>query len=121
MKFDRVEPVAGRFHLQMDALKILLHVFEGETACESFGVRIFAAMLRRQGVTRGAKDFHACDDFFRTIAEVYVVAMYMHTTGIGIPAGQFNQLDGRFADSDWPKCARRTVADLDYFQLEAIC
>ena len=75
-------------------------------------------MLRRQGVTKEVKDFHACDDFFRTLAEGYVIAMYMHTAGI--PAGEFNQLDGHFAHSDWLECARRTVSDVDYFQVEAI-
>ena len=118
MRFDWVEPIAGLFHLQMNVLKMLLHVFEGEAAGESFGVRRFATMLRRQGVTKDVKDFHACDDFFRTLAEGYVVAMYMHT--IGFPAGQFNQLDRHFKDSDWPECACRTVANLAYFQVEGI-
>ena len=98
MRFDWVEPVAGLFHLQMNMLKMLLHVFEGEPAGESFGVRRFATMLRRHGVTKDVKDFHACDDFFRTLAEGYIVAIYMHTTGT--PAGQFNQLDGHFAHSN---------------------
>ena len=75
MRFDWVEPVAGLFHLQMNVLKILLHVFESE-------VRRFAVMLRRQSVTKEIKDFHTCDDFFRTLAQGYVIAMYMHTARI---------------------------------------
>ena len=56
MRFHWVEPVAGLFHLQMNVLKMLLHVFEGEPAGESFGVQRFATMLRRQGITKGVKD-----------------------------------------------------------------
>lgn len=52
------------------------------------------------------------------MTEGYVAAMYIHT--IGIPADQFNRLDGHFADSDSPECTRRTVAGLGYFQVEAI-
>ena len=51
MRFGWVEPVEGLFHLQMNVLKMLMHDFDGGPAGQSFGVRRFTSMLRRQGVS----------------------------------------------------------------------
>ena len=72
VKFDWVELITGLFHLQMNVLKMLLHVLGGEPAGEGIGVRRFATMLRRQGVvTMDMKDFHACNDGGLCGSDVY--------------------------------------------------
>lgn len=107
MRFGWVEPVAGLFHLQMNVLKMLMHAFEGELAGESFGVRRFAGMLRRQGISKEIKDFHACDEFFRNLGDGYIIAFYMHYSEI--PAGDFDKLQDHLAAADWSKSVRAAM------------
>ena len=120
MRFGWVEPVAGLFHLQMNVLKMLMHAFEGEPAGESFRVTRFTRMLRRQGISKDIKDFHACDEFFRNLGDGYIIAFYMHCAGI--PAGSFDKLQDHLAVADWPKTIRKAVekSDLGLFQVDML-
>ena len=81
-------------------------------------MRGFAVILCRQGVTKDVKDPYASDDYFRTLGEGYLAAMYIHS--VGILTAQFDRLDGYFAHSDGPGFVRRTVTDLGYIEVAEI-
>lgn len=78
--FGFIEPIAGLFHLQMNVLKMLMDTFEG--ACgEPGSLSTFLAILRRKGISKEIKDFHACDEFFNQVLDAHILARLMLETG----------------------------------------
>jgi hypothetical protein len=111
MRFGWVEPIAGLFHLQMNVLKLLFGVFDGEAAHPG-SLKQFSTILRRKGVNKDIKDFHACDDFFRTVLEAYIIAYYQHHAG----ATDTKELVNHLEKNDWPaQIALAVQAGIDPF------
>ena len=80
--FSWIEPVAGMFHLQMNILKLLLTTFWGQSGDE-FSLQRLAMALRRSAVSpkNTHKEFHACDDFFRTVIQANVIVLCINESG----------------------------------------
>ena len=72
--FKWLEPIAGLFYLQMTVLKTFLQILWGKSRDASSLSRCHDA-LRRPKVSKDMKNFHACDDFFKTVIDVNVVAI----------------------------------------------
>ncbi|KAA8913110.1 hypothetical protein FN846DRAFT_886795 [Sphaerosporella brunnea] len=116
MRFGWVEPIAGLFHLQMNVLKLIFGVFEGEAA-DPGSLKRFSTILRRKGVSKDIKDFHACDDFFRMVLEAYILAYYQHYAGLAYA----NQLNAHLETSDWPaQIALAVRAGIDPFMVSRV-
>lgn len=79
--FAWIEPIAGVFYLQMTLLKMLLITFWGESSDVYLLQRFSTTLPGRNSVTKDAKDFHSCDDFFRTIIYSTIIALFMHESG----------------------------------------
>jgi len=104
LHFGWIEPIAGLFHLQMNVLKLLKHSLESSPT-EPGLLKRFETILRRKGVNRDVKDFHACDDLFWIVLDGYVIAYYMHKT-VGESTTQLNK---HFEGSDWPGSLRKAT------------
>lgn len=77
--FQFIEPVAGMFHLQINVLKLFLGATWGAPG-NSVSLARFQKALSQVGVTKDAKDFHVCDNFFRTVVMSLVIALCMQKT-----------------------------------------
>ena len=79
-RFEYIEPIAGLFHLQMNVLKLFLGASWGKKDnCVSLAR--FKVGLGRNNVSRDAKDFHACDDFYKTVVKSFAISLCMHGAG----------------------------------------
>ncbi len=76
-RFSWVEPIAGLFHLQMNLLRLFFITFWGKSN-DHYSLQRFHNVLVRKGISKKVKDFHACDNFFRTIVQAYIIALCMH-------------------------------------------
>jgi hypothetical protein len=97
MRFGWVEPIAGLFRLQMDVLKLLFGVFEGD-AVDPGSLKRFSTILPRKSISKEIKNFHACDDFFRMVLKAYTLVYYQHHAG----AADSKQLNLHLETKDWP-------------------
>jgi hypothetical protein len=97
MRFGWVEPIAGLLHLQMNVLTLIFGVFEGD-AVDPGSHKRFSTILRRKGVSKDIKDFHAYDDFFRMVLQAYILAYYQHHAG----TADTKQLNVHLETKDWP-------------------
>jgi hypothetical protein len=105
-QFTWIEPIAGLFHLQMNVLKMLMHIFEGGIM-DPASLQRFRFLFGREGVDKEVKDFHACDEFFRNVSDAHILALFMHQHGIRT----FDDLDVMLGESDWPAAIRNVVKD----------
>ena len=75
--FQYIEPIAGFFYLQMNMLKLFLGASCGKKDnCVSLAH--FKVILGRNKALQDTKDFHACNDFFKTIAKSFAILLCMH-------------------------------------------
>lgn len=100
-KFSWVEPIASLFHLQINALRLFHITFWGRPS-DKYSLQRFHAVLSRKGVTQKVKDFHACDEFFRTVIHAHVIALCMHHLGL-IKIDDFQTWLSR---NNWPELIR---------------
>ena len=77
-RFQYIEPITGLFHLQMNVLKLFLGASWGHSD-DRVSLARFKIGLGRNNVSRDAKDFHACDDFYRTVVKGFVISLCMHS------------------------------------------
>jgi hypothetical protein len=116
MRFGWVEPIAGLFRLQMNVLKLLFGVFEGD-AVDPGSVKRFSTILRRKSVSKEIKNFHACDDFFRMVLKAYTLVYYQHYAG----AADSKQLNLHLETKDWPaQIALAVQSAIDPFQISRV-
>ncbi|MCJ1269238.1 hypothetical protein MMC22_009128 [Lobaria immixta] len=66
MKFSWLEPIADLFHLHMNFQSMIFEKLWGVPGEVIFLNRLHG-ILKQKNVDKAAKDFHHCDDFFRTI------------------------------------------------------
>ena len=76
-RFEFIKPIAGFLHLQMNILKLFLGATWGNLG-DRISLARFQIALKQKNVTKTPKDFHVCDDFFRTIVIAFVVTLCMH-------------------------------------------
>ena len=77
--FHFIESIAGIFHLQMNVLKPFLDATWGEPGERVYFACFWKALSRVGGRKRyDTKDFHACDDLFRTIVMAFAIALCMN-------------------------------------------
>jgi hypothetical protein len=74
--FSFTEPIASLFHLQMNALKIIMHAFDSAGRYPG-SLRRFAALLRPKTVGKDVKDFHGSNEFFNHVLDGQIVACLM--------------------------------------------
>lgn len=74
--FQFIEPVTGMFHLQMNVLKLFLCATWGVPGNSIF-LACFQKALSRVRVAKNTKDFHACNDFFKTVVMSLAIALCM--------------------------------------------
>lgn len=103
--FSYFEPVAGLFHLQMNTLKMLMHVFEGSRTDPGSLLR-FASLLRRKSVGKEVKDFHGCNEFFNHVFDGHLLALVMKE----VSAGSLADLKTWLKNHDWP-AKLRSIAE----------
>lgn len=96
--FSCFEPIAGLFHLQMNAMKMLMHAFEGSQTDPGSLVR-FTALLRRKSVGKDVKDFHGCNEFFNHVFDRHILAVMMKETRTPTLAA----LQTWIRTNNWPK------------------
>ena len=78
--FQYIEPIAGLFYLQMNVLKLFLGASWSEKDnCVS--LTRFKVRLGRNNASRDAKDFYACDDFYKTVVKSFAILLCMHGAG----------------------------------------
>ena len=104
MRFQWVEPVAGLLHLQMNVLKMLLHTFEGGPTDPS-SLKRHQISLRYKGVHKEVRDFHACDEFFRLVAEGHIIGLFMHRQKLQ----SIQDINLMLESGDWPKAIHDTL------------
>ena len=95
--FSYFEPVAGLFHLQINALKMLMHVFEGNRS-DPGSLSRFAALLHRKSVGKDVKDFHGCNEFFNHVFDGHLLAMLMKE----VKAASISDLKKWLQGNNWP-------------------
>lgn len=95
--FSYFEPVAGLFHLQMNALKMLMHAFEGSRT-DPGSLSRFAALLRRKSAGKDVKDFHGCNEFFNHVFDGHLLAMVMKE----IKVSSIGDLKKWLQGNNWP-------------------
>jgi hypothetical protein len=116
MRFGWVEPITGLFHLQMNVLKLLFGVFEGD-AVDQGSLKRFSTILRRKDVSKEIKDFHGCDDFFRMVVEAYIIAYYQHHAGVSAT----QELKVHLERKDWPaQIALAVRSGIDPFRVSRV-
>jgi hypothetical protein len=116
MRFGWLEPIAELFHLQMNVLKLLFRVFEGD-AVDPGSLKRFSTILRRKGVSKEIKDFHAWDDFFRMVLKAYILVYYQHHAG----AADTKQLKLHLETKDWPaQIALAGQSEIDPFRISRV-
>lgn len=76
-RFEFIKLIAGFLHLQMNVLKLFLDATWGNPG-DRISLARFQIALKQKSVTKTPKDFHACDDFFRTVVITFVVTLCMH-------------------------------------------
>jgi len=104
LRFGWVEPIGGLFPLQMNGLILLMHALEGSPT-EPDSLKRFETILRRKGVNKDLQVLHACDNSFRIVVNIYVIAYYMHQA-----VGEWRtQLKKHFDGSDWPKSIQKAT------------
>ncbi len=57
----------------------------------------FHNVLAQKGVNIKIKDFHACDNFFKTIVQAHIIALCMHHQGLT----KINDLQTWLFRNDW--------------------
>lgn len=104
--FSWIEPVAGTFHLQMNILRLFLTTFWGQSQDE-FSLQRLAVALRRSAVSpkNTIKEFHACDDFFRTVVQANLIALCMNVSGCASSAAFQTWL----SRNNWPALLKLVV------------
>jgi hypothetical protein len=95
--FSFIEPIAGLFHLQMNALKMIMHAFDGAGGNPG-SLRRFAALLRRKTVGKDVKDFHGSNEFFNHVLDAHILACLMKE----IKAKTLTELHQWLRQNNWP-------------------
>lgn len=103
--FQFAEPIAGLFHLQMNLLRLLLNALWGQKE-DRISLARFKMGLGRQNATRDAKNFHASDDFFRTVIKAFVIALCMH----GAKCADLRSFKKWLSENDWPNVIEEVEA-----------
>ena len=96
-RFQFIEPIAGFLHLQMNVLKLFLCAVWGKQA-DRISLARFQVALARKGASKEANDFHACDDFFRTVVMAFAIALCMH----GTSCSTLPEFKAWLSRNDWP-------------------
>ena len=75
--FQYIEPIAGFFHLQINVLKLFLGaLWDKKNNCVFLAC--FKVRLGRNNASQDVKDFHACDDFYKTTMRSFAISLCMH-------------------------------------------
>lgn len=94
--FDWAEPVAGLFHIQMTALKMLYNVFWGNPD-DIVSLSRFTNQLCRKKILEKATDFHLCNQFFLLLVEGFWLALIASECG----CNTLEELETYMAKEDW--------------------
>ncbi len=99
LRFHWLEPVAGLFHLQMNFLSMLFDRFWG-VAGDIVSLNRYASILQRKYIKKDADNnhFHHSDDFLRTLIEVLVIALCIHSA----QCSSIDSFHVRIERSNWP-------------------
>ena len=101
-RFQYIKPIAGFFYLQINMLKLFLGALWGKkNSCVSLAC--FKVGLERNNASQDAKDFHACDDFYRTIVNGFVLLLCMH----GTKCTNVAAFKAWLAQNDWRKLIQK--------------
>jgi hypothetical protein len=95
--FSFFEPIAGLFHLHMNARKMIMHAFDGAGG-DPGSQRRFAALLRRKRVGKDGKDFHGSNEFFNHLLDAHILACLMKE----IKAKTLAELHHWLCQNNWP-------------------
>ncbi len=79
-RFSLVEPIAELFYLQMKLLRLFFITFRGKSNDHN-SLQRFHNVLAWKGINKKVKDFYACDDFYKTIVQAYIIVLYMYHQG----------------------------------------
>lgn len=106
-KLDWAKPVAGLFHTQMTALKMLYHVFWGQPDATGSILR-FKNVLRRKKVDEKSADFHHCNQLFLLLVDAYLLALMAHECG----CESWEDFAKYISTHDWRSMVDRVVPTL---------
>ena len=111
-RFLFMEPIAGFLHLQMNVLKLFLGAVWGKKT-DRVSLARFQVVLSRQEAAKSAKDFHASDDFFRTVVTSFVIALCMHDTS----CHDMSDFKACLSSNNWPNMIKNVDKEyLDPFK-----
>lgn len=116
-RFKFIEPIAGFFHLQMNVLKLFFSATWGKLG-DRISLAHFQKALRQKGTAKNAKDFYACNNFFRTVVAVFVVALCMH----GASCDRLPAFCAWLSKNNWRKLiTNMTYKHIDPFKPSTLC
>lgn len=94
--FGWAEPVAGLFHIQMTALKMLYNVFWGKPK-DTVSLSRFTNQLCRKIILENATDFHLCNQFFLLLVDGFWLALIASECD----CNTLEELETYMAKEDW--------------------